>query len=199
MESDFERLGELYDLREAFEVHSVGVMAAEPNSEDLVRLECYLDEMDDVLNEVNLNGWSRGSHERWQLVEAAFHLVILRATGNRNVLWAVLEYDLIAQMFGYLRRGFIESDHLRINQQHRELLEALRNKDETSARRLLTKHLSTGKARAIEQLIDNSESEPSPISLEAESFAGEDNKRKRQALFNQIWSLQREIVLGRES
>ena len=122
-------LAELYDIREAQECHAVSRVAGKLSEADLAEMERLTAEMAAVADEVRQSGssvWDIELADRWVVADAAFHLAILQAAGNRRALKIVSELRVMAQIFGQRKQERPQDDLEVICNQHRSIVAALR-------------------------------------------------------------------------
>ena len=147
-----EDLAELYDIREMHECHAV-VKAADRISEaDLAEMERLTDEMAEVAEEVKQNAnpiWDTELADRWMVADAAFHMHVLRAAGNRRSLKIVRDMHMMSQIFGQRKYERSQDDLHTICDQHREIIEALRSRDGENASRVMSEHIQRGSRIAL--------------------------------------------------
>jgi DNA-binding GntR family transcriptional regulator len=83
---------------------------------------------------------------QWLLADLAFHMVLLRAAGNRRVIRIIGDTRVMTQMFGYRTDSPLAWDdpvafgreNLRV---HRDIYEAVSRRDPKVARRAMTAHM----------------------------------------------------------
>lgn len=147
-----EELAELYDLRVALESHAV-MAASKLITEDELNLMQEKNEMltgiADEVTRLGRTAWTGERIDRWMLSDAEFHLVLLRAAGNRRALKIVSELRLMTHVFGHHDAGRSIEDLQRICEEHRRLLDALRKGNADAAREVLVAHLRQGCERAL--------------------------------------------------
>ncbi|TCM20683.1 GntR family transcriptional regulator [Novosphingobium sp. PhB165] len=147
---------ELIEARILFEGEAAALAATAIDAPALERLGLILDEMD---------SGSAGHAQRMD-ADREFHLLIAEATGNSLVLntvetlWNVREQSpLCAHMFDKARREGVTP---RVDE-HRLIVEALRNKDADGARRAMRAHLKRVSEDVLEatelELIEQARSE----------------------------------------
>lgn len=190
-ESTSERLSELYDLREAFEVHAVGTLAARIAPHDRHELRRLCHELTRILTLVADDGWTQSRHEHWLLAEAAFHLLLIRACGNNKMLWAVVEFDVMPSIFGIVREDFSTTDHGRIQRQHQDLLAAIFAGDVAGARSLVQRHLESGRAIALRGRRSSPACDPAGY---GRSAACQEESLGKPSLADRVAELQRLLI-----
>ena len=140
-------LAELYDIREAQESHAVAKVAGRLSELELAEMERQTDEMAAVAEAVRQSGspvWDVELADRWVVADAAFHLAVLQAAGNRRALKIVSELRVMAQIFGQRKQERPQDDLDVICEQHRAIVAALREGDADVARHSMAEHLQRG-------------------------------------------------------
>lgn len=132
---------EIYDILTSLEPDAAAKLAARnPSAEDLAPMEKAAGEMEQALTENDLEAWAEADDR--------FHLALLDLYGNRRLLGFVAALnDQVhrARMFTLrLRKAPVKS-----NQEHRDILESLKNGDPTAARNAFFAH----RQRAAKELI----------------------------------------------
>jgi GntR family transcriptional regulator, transcriptional repressor for pyruvate dehydrogenase complex len=124
---------DLLEVRAGLEVNAVGLAAARATLEDIQILENCLQ---DMLSKVDKG--QMGSEE-----DVAFHMCIAFATKNSAQVYLMKNfYDLLFQGIRKSRIYLYEAGNLStINQQHSEILQAIRNRDSSKAQESMEKHI----------------------------------------------------------
>jgi len=150
---DRRELAELYEIREALEGYAAGKAAAAVGQADLVILQGLCDEMAVVGREVRHRGVRAAEGdllERFLAADLGFHLVVLRAAGNRRLARLTADTQVLTRIFG-LRR---QTHHLPVIRDayrfHRRVLRALAAHDTAGARRWVARHIRRSKKETLE-------------------------------------------------
>jgi len=144
---DREQLVELIELRGVLEGHAAGQAARRIRGAELDELEVRLKTLHDLVDEFGATEEKDtvGLMGRWMLADLAFHMLLLRAAGNRRVIKVIEQTHIMIQMFGY-RTDYPEAwTHLSTffadnYQVHRDVYEAVRRHDPKAARRAMAAH-----------------------------------------------------------
>ncbi|MBN1590615.1 MAG: GntR family transcriptional regulator [Pirellulales bacterium] len=146
-------LAELYDVREALECHAVAKSDAKYTEADFIEMEKSTDEMEAVAAEVKQAGgqaFSVEQSDRFMVADAAFHVALLRGAGNKKAIRIVNELRVMTRIFGHRTREALPGGDLTIVcRDHRELIQALRERNGEKARGILGEHLRRGCRRAL--------------------------------------------------
>lgn len=150
-----EDLRELYELREALELHAVVLAAAKIDAAGLARMQTCIDEMRDIVrhrkatakpsdDETDLNAWGQADMD--------FHMALLTAAGNSRLVRAVGDLRVLTQVFRAQRELRPIEDLERACQQHESILAALARNDGQAARAQLCDHIRFACANALDSL-----------------------------------------------
>ena len=137
---------ELYDLREALEVHAINKAAQRPIPEADHKL------LQDMVNgilalEKELKGASRKAltpEQMHQFVnfDLGFHRLLIRLALNSRILRVVNQTRLLIRIFALERPGYNLTELQRIRGEHSEILDAVIKQDPATAAEVLRKHIS---------------------------------------------------------
>jgi DNA-binding GntR family transcriptional regulator len=135
---------DLYQMREALESSAAGWAVEKISQGDL-------EELRSLLTEIRLFGASlRKSNEpvmtdsvrrQYASIDMAFHMVILRATGNQTLLKVVSDYHVLSRAFAGDPTRYDLSMVARSYLDHGRILRALERRDATTARRAMEQHI----------------------------------------------------------
>jgi DNA-binding GntR family transcriptional regulator len=145
-------LEELYELREWLESCAAGAAAQRMDSDRLTTLLALCEEMEEIAAELERSGkgdLDADAGARLAVIDTAFHVSIIQATGNSKVVKTVSDLHIMTTIFGHryqlyppsAMRGFCDS--------HRKLADALADGDAEAARREMAGHISRGKALVL--------------------------------------------------
>ncbi len=146
-------LRELYELREALELHAVTYAAQRIDDAGIAEMKGWNDALekiarrrrDDPITQVDDEDLSA-----WNKADIEFHLALLRAAGNARLVRAVKDLRVLTQVFRAQRVLRPIEDLERACGQHRGLIDALARHDEENARTLLSEHIRFGCRNALE-------------------------------------------------
>lgn len=150
-EPSYEELMDIYDQRDALECHAVARMAASPHEADLAELDNFVEEMLAVIESLDEAGPPYGDSalfDRWTRADAAFHDTLMRAGGNQRSFKTVLNLRVKTRIFGKQIRYEPFGTLRRTPEEHRNIVEAIRNRDIDGARKAMAEHIHGG-CRAI--------------------------------------------------
>ncbi len=122
-------LDELHELRSLLEVQSAVLAAKRRERRDVDRLQKSVDALERC-----------EGHEKWVKLDAAFHVALANATGNR------LHAHLVEHLRGVLIEqsqvvSAVEGRIARANREHRSIYEAVRAGDAELAEQAMSAHL----------------------------------------------------------
>jgi DNA-binding GntR family transcriptional regulator len=146
-------LRELYELREALEMHAVGQAAERIDDTGLAEMKGWNDALCAIArkrrdapaaesDDADLAGWTHADTE--------FHLALLRAAGNKRIVRAVKDLRVLTQVFRAQRTLRPVEDLEKACDQHKRLIEALARRDADKARSILSEHIRFGCKNALE-------------------------------------------------
>jgi DNA-binding GntR family transcriptional regulator len=148
-----EELVDLYDLRLALECHAaksatqhmgpVDIAELEGRNQQMMELAERLGEGHDATLPTELN-------DQLMVIDAAFHLAILRVAGNSLVIKTVSGLRVLARIFGR-RRWVWDAEALRlICEEHSRIIECFRRRDAEGSCRAMADHIERGQRVALE-------------------------------------------------
>jgi DNA-binding GntR family transcriptional regulator len=143
---DTSEVDEVFQLRSLLEGHAASLAAERADDSTLGELDAVVDEIDDLLGS-GLEGAQLFA--RFQGCNTRFHQALLSASGSPRLTALarpLLELPLVT-LKQHAWPG--EVSVRRSNQQHRELIEALRSRDVTLARLRAQSHILSARPRAM--------------------------------------------------
>ena len=146
-------LRELYELREALEVHAIGCAAERIDDASLGQIAGCNEKMRAIAaarraqpardwEPEELRAWIRADHE--------MHVAVLRAAGNGRLGRAVEDLRVLTQVFGAMRVLRPLDDLEKACEQHDALYQALARHDAAVARARMAEHIRFACRKAIE-------------------------------------------------
>ncbi len=155
---------ELYDLREALEVYSVGKVAELPlRPADKDRLQHLVDEIPRLKSELESSGKTAlGSEEmqRFLACDFGFHALLMSMTHNQRIQKIISETRLLIRIFSLYRPGHDAPLLESIYQHHQRVLDAVANQDKELAMRSLAEHIQASQRDQLNEF-DHSQREAS--------------------------------------
>lgn len=149
-----EELVELYDLREALEGHAAETAAGRLSDADLEEMQRCNDAQRQVIEELEASGggrWTADLADRFATADAALHLVLLRAAGNRRTLHLIGELRVMTHIFGHRNRTPRLESMKDAHETHQRIIEALRVGDPGESRAAMVASIRRGCSQALEQ------------------------------------------------
>ncbi len=145
---DREEIIELIELRSILERSAAGLAARRINDGQIEELRNRLKELRDVGETLRTAPAEemRDGLARWMVADMEFHLVLLRAAGNRRILEFFESAHLMIHMFGHRTDhpgGWADMNTFvkRAYKQHRDIYRAVRQHDAKAARRAMGVHM----------------------------------------------------------
>lgn len=145
-------LRELYELREALEVHAIGLAAEKIGAAGLAEIAKCNDELRAIAR-ARRDGATADESEHvraWTRADLELHLALLTAAGNSRLVRAVKDLRILTQVFRAQRVLRPAEDLERACAQHDVLLEALRARDAVGARAAMSDHIRFASRNAVE-------------------------------------------------
>lgn len=146
---------ELYELREALEPYAAGLAAKRAPSADFPLLEKLCAEMDAIAEEVKDIGMTSldpARLERFLTADMAFHLMLLRDSGNQRIARIVADSRALIRLFGARRQEHSLAILRETYQFHSQILEAVRDGRAEEATQAMTEHIQASKRETLEYL-----------------------------------------------
>ncbi|ORT51033.1 GntR family transcriptional regulator [Vibrio sp. qd031] len=146
VEFNVDRLIELYDVRESLEGMAARLAATHITADQLSALEALIEQHSAYLNQSAATSKTYAAQEG----DYDFHYQIIQASGNQKLISLLCDelYHLI-RMYRHQSRT-ARTDPATALQEHRFILEAIRNRDPELAEMLMRRHIS-GSRKLIEK------------------------------------------------
>ncbi|HEX8464396.1 MAG TPA: GntR family transcriptional regulator [Abditibacterium sp.] len=164
----YQELKDLYEVREALESQAAQVAAQTLSREDFDTMERLVEEVHQIAVELrhrHIDILDEALLHRFFSADIAFHLLIIRAAGNRRILEIVSEFRIIQRVFEYDRmshdRPLVEGAAA----QHGEILAALRQGNTEAARLAVATHIRAAQNIALASFEESSRSASNQVLL----------------------------------
>ncbi|HEX7009282.1 MAG TPA: GntR family transcriptional regulator [Phycisphaeraceae bacterium] len=151
---DVKEIADLYELREILESHAAAHAAKNISPADQALLDRFVEQMRQICVELRESGQkvlSREAIRRFLTADLAFHMVLLRSTGNQRIHKIVEDTRVFLLIFCFKRH---EHHTLKtvadIYLWHGRIRNAIRRGDAEAARQAMLGHLRVSKQGAIE-------------------------------------------------
>lgn len=144
---------ELFQLREALEPYAVTLAAESIRDEDLALLDKLCDQMRQIALELRHSGQPSldpATMQRFLAADMAWHMLLIRAAGNRRIAKIVADSRAIARIFGAGRQEHTLHVVAWTYRRHRRIVDALRRRDPEAARRWMAEHIRTSMQQTLE-------------------------------------------------
>lgn len=146
---------DLYELREALEVFAVGRATHGPMLQgDRERLESLIAETPALIKELKSSGKEELNAEqmrRFSVSDLGFHALLIRMAANARILKVVNDTRLMIRIFGIRRSGHKKSELERIYKSHREIFQAVLDRDGGRAQTLLSEHIQSSARERLDE------------------------------------------------
>lgn len=159
-QSDREELVELIEMRTIMECHAAAQAARRISSDQLRELDDAWDGMMcRIVEGCNIIPGTdpREFLQAWNVADMVFHLVLARASGNRQLLRTIDDLRIMTRMFGH--RNDPPSVwanpavfYQRNEQIHKDIYEAVRRHDAKAARRAMAVHMRASRKTLLRRL-----------------------------------------------
>ena len=145
---------DLYEIREALEVYSIGKVAnfgmSPENRDRLQQLVDHILVLKKELEDTGASFLNSSQMDRFISCDMGFHAMLMSMAQNSRILKVINETRLLIRIFAIHRQGLDISALTRINKQHQDLLNAVVARDRDTAMKLLSEHISWSQQERIE-------------------------------------------------
>ena len=144
---------ELFELREALEPFAVGLAARRAPLSDLPTLEKLCSEMDGIGEELRESGMTTLDPtrlERFLTADMAFHVMLLRASGNHRMMRIVADSRVLLRIFSAKRQEHNLAVLRETYRFHSHVLDAIKIGDAPAATSAMAEHIQTSKRETLE-------------------------------------------------
>jgi DNA-binding GntR family transcriptional regulator len=146
---------ELYELREALEVYSVGRVATYPlRPADRDRLQSMLDQLLVLKKELEDSGAPElGEEQNNRFIESdlGFHALLMSMTSNSRIQKILHDTRLLIRVFAIRRRGHNAAQLQSIYDFHQQVLDAVAAKDAGRAMEAMAGHIQTSQRERLNE------------------------------------------------
>lgn len=148
-----EEILELYEFREAVEPFAVAKAVVRIDAQCIVMLESLCEQMHGLAQALKRSGFRclEGEvRQRHLSADMAFHILLIRAAGNRSITQSVARTRVIVRIFSTQTMAFDLPFLAQAYRFHRRILRAVKRRDPDAAREWTLRHIRRG----MEQLSD---------------------------------------------
>ena len=153
---------DLYELREALEVHVIGKDAARrPSPREKEPLEALVEEARVIAAELkksNKPGLEGDALQRFITCDMRFHMLLLQSGGNQRMLKILDSTSLLLRIFSLPRAHHTAKLLGEIHKFHRRILDAVAEGSRTEAMRLLGEHIRISLEERLAEYEDSQQS-----------------------------------------
>jgi DNA-binding GntR family transcriptional regulator len=146
---------ELYELREALEVYSVGRVASLPlRPADRDRLQFMVDQLLVIkkeLEESSAGAMNEEQNNRFVECDLGFHALLLSATNNSRIQRMVHDTRLLIRVFAIRRRGHDAAQLQSIYDYHQQVLNAVAAQDAPRAMKAMAEHIQASQRERLNE------------------------------------------------
>jgi len=144
---------ELFELREALEPFAAGLAARRAPLPDLPALEKLCAQMDGIGEELRESGLATldpSRLEKFLGADMAFHVILLRASGNRRMMRIIADSRVLLRVFGARRQEHNLAVLRETYQSHRQILDAVKAGDAEAATTAMAAHIDLSMRETLE-------------------------------------------------
>jgi DNA-binding GntR family transcriptional regulator len=145
---------DLYELREALEVYTVGKAARRPlHQADLDKLQGLADAVLSLKEELDQSGkpeLDQAQMLRFAAYDLGFHSHLLRLAANARILKIVNDTRLLIRIFAIRRHGHTGPLLTDIHRRHSEVVRAIAEQDPEGAMRALAEHIQLSQRERLD-------------------------------------------------
>lgn len=146
---------ELYELREALEVYSVGRVASLPlRPADKDRLQYMIDQLLVLKKELeDRKAPELDSEQNRRFIESdlGFHALLMSMNGNSRIQKIVYDTRLLIRIFAFRRRGHDAAQLLSIYELHQRILDAVSAQDSSQAMKAMAEHIQISQRERLNE------------------------------------------------
>jgi DNA-binding GntR family transcriptional regulator len=146
---------DLYELREALEAFAINRVAKEGiRPTDQERLNGVLEDTQKLLKELKQSKKKEldaDQTRRFTLSDLTFHTFLIRLAANLRILKVVNETRLLIRIFSIDHRGHNYEEIERICNHHKQILQAVIERNGEQARKLLTDHIQVSARERLDR------------------------------------------------
>jgi len=145
-------LVELFELREALEPYAVARAAGRIEPEGIERLTRLCSEIRSIAADLRAKGLTVADSDRMRRLlsaDMAFHLLLIRASGNGRMVKIIADSRLLTRIFATRRQAHdlkVLDDTYR---DHMQILKAIKNGDGGTAQRKMQEHIADSFEQAL--------------------------------------------------
>lgn len=146
---------ELYELREALEVYSVGKVASLPlRPADRDRLQYMVDVIPALKKELEESGQSELNEEQMQrfiACDLGFHALLMSMTNNSRIQKLINDTRLLIRIFAIQRAGHSAALLESIYQHHQRILDAVAGQNKAEAMEAVAEHIQASQRERLNE------------------------------------------------
>jgi len=163
---EWREIEELYELREALESYAAARAAERISSMQVAQLELLCERIEQMVQELQdakVESLEGEALQDFLATDMAFHLLIVRASGNQRILKAIRETRTISQIFRIRREKHDLGIVRRACNDHARILDALKRRDSYDAAEQIAAHIRDSKTLSMNWIRSHRDAaEPSP-------------------------------------
>ena len=145
---------DLFELREGLESYAVMLATRRISAEELIRLRSLCNQLKEIASEMKDAGQKvldREGMRHFLAADMSFHLLLISATGNKQIMKIVSDSHVMSQIFSTTRQEHDLNVVQETYRLHSEILDAVASSDGQAAAVLMTQHIRQSLSEAIER------------------------------------------------
>jgi DNA-binding GntR family transcriptional regulator len=157
-EIDWNEIEELYELREALESYAASRAAERITAPQIAQLRLLCERIEGLARELeqqNVTSLEGESLLNFLAADLAFHLLIVRASGNHRILRTIRETRTISQIFRIRRQQHDLKTVRSACSDHQRIVDALERQDPAAAAEAVAEHIRESKNQSLKWLRDH--------------------------------------------
>lgn len=157
---------ELYELRELIEGYAAAAAARRMPPHEIDLLDQFAIRMRDEARSAGRGGdtpLTPGLAQEFLTADMAFHLLVLRAVGNRRIMEIASRYQVLSRLFGHPRKTATIRVVAWAYAAHRRIARCIRRRDAEGARRHMAAHIAQGRRFALQRFMSETSDAATPV------------------------------------
>ncbi|MCO8122025.1 GntR family transcriptional regulator [Stieleria sp. TO1_6] len=153
---------EIYELREIIEPATASLAAQRASPDQVAQIESELETMRELTAEQRKSKQQVAGKRIMSLFDKAdyqFHMLVIEATGNQALVRTASQSHVLTRVFGIRRHVYTAKGMQRTCDEHKRIIDAIRNGNADSARAAAAAHIQHGLIDSLAAIDAHTESE----------------------------------------
>lgn len=167
-----EDIVDLFEVREGIESYAAFLAAKRINADCLAKLQLLCEQLSSIASEMEekeLRSLDSAMLKKFLAADLGFHMLVISATGNPQLMKIVSDSHALSRIFGTLRQNHTLDIVRSAHQHHSEIVKALETADCEKARSLMIDHIRRSCSETLEHF-DNRQRKSSKAMTELEGL-----------------------------